>query len=156
MKVRLRAPEQDTLLATAVAASLIAAAIHAYVTPDHFAEWWAMGAFFAVVACAQLASACFLAKRATRSVVLAAILGNALVIAIWVASRATDLSFGPHPEGHVDVGIPDIVATLQEVAIVVALTIWLWRRSLSHDLGVAPARATVQDSDNSSVPEVLS
>jgi hypothetical protein len=37
---------------TAAALSLLAAAIHLWVAPEHFEEWWGYGAFFVVLAVA--------------------------------------------------------------------------------------------------------
>ena len=46
-------PALPTLPIIAASLSGVAAAIHAWVVPEHLAEWWGYGTFFLVLAAAQ-------------------------------------------------------------------------------------------------------
>src|SRR4051812_41837855 len=86
----------------AAGAALGAAAIHAYVAPEHLREWWLYGGFFIGVTAVQLALAWLVLRRPTVTVLLGGIWGTVTLIGIYVASRTTGLPFTPaHHHGHV-------------------------------------------------------
>src|SRR3954454_7764378 len=87
----------------AAGAALGAAAIHAYVAPEHLQEWWLYGAFFLGVTAVQLALAWLLARGPTVTVLLAGIWGTIGLIGIYVVSRTSGLPFTPPHQhgGHV-------------------------------------------------------
>src|SRR5207247_9736273 len=64
-----------------------AATIHFAVLGPHLRESWILGAFFAVVAVAQMGWALAAAVRPSHLVWAAGALGNALVVWVWVVSR---------------------------------------------------------------------
>src|SRR4051794_29703908 len=102
----------------AVGAALGAAAIHAYVAPEHLREWWLYGGFFIGVTAVQLALAWLVLRRPTVTVLLAGIWGTIGLIGIYVVSRTTGLPFTPphRHSGHVLVagdftnGVPHLPA----------------------------------------------
>src|SRR3954468_7545938 len=87
---------------SAAGAALGAAAIHAYVAPEHLREWWLYGGFFIGVTGVQLALALLVLRRPTVAVLLGGIWGTVPLIGIYVASRTTGLPLAPaHQHGHV-------------------------------------------------------
>src|SRR3954465_13172253 len=87
---------------SAAGAALGAAAIHAYVAPEHLREWWLYGGFFIGVTAVQLALAWLVLRRPTVTVLLGGIWGTLALIGIYVASRPTGLPLAPaHHHGHV-------------------------------------------------------
>lgn len=104
-------------LALAVS-SLAAAAIHFAVTGDHFAEHIAFGLFFVIVGWGQALWALGLLLAPRRWLILAALIGNAVVVATWVLSRTVGVPIGPEPWTPEAVGIADLVSTVLELAIV--------------------------------------
>src|SRR3954447_2862691 len=87
---------------SAAGAALGAAAIHAYVAPEHLREWWLYGGFFIGVTAVQLALAWLVLRRPTVAVLLGGIWGTVALIGIYVASRTTGLPLAPaHNHGHV-------------------------------------------------------
>src|SRR5436190_13617393 len=87
-------PYVDALLHLA-ALSIVAGAIHAVAAPPHFAETWARGAFFLVLAAFQLAwGALVYARPSSRALRVGAAV-NLLVIGVWIGSRAVGAPFGP-------------------------------------------------------------
>src|SRR4051795_12626234 len=85
----------------AAGAALGAAAIHAYVAPEHLREWWLYGGFFIGVTSVQLALAWLVLRRPTVTVLLGGIWGTVGLIGIYVASRTTGLPLAPaHQHRH--------------------------------------------------------
>jgi len=143
-------------LRVAVALTAAAAIIHLWVAPEHLAHWWAAGAFFIAVSAGQALFALALRRRATPRIVLAGIMANVGVVALWAASRTWGLPLGPSHEeavGHADtamagpaphvtavpepVGLLDVTATVLELTTVVALVSLLpdgTRRKTVHAL----------------------
>jgi hypothetical protein len=106
-------PELVLLSAAALGAGLL----HAAFAPGHFAEDWAHGLFFAVVAWLQLLLAVALFARLRRWIFAAGLL-NLAVIAVWVVSRTVGVPFGPNAGVPEDVGIPDLISTGLEALLV--------------------------------------
>ncbi|MGZ4105075.1 MAG: hypothetical protein ACXVP8_07410 [Actinomycetota bacterium] len=100
--------------------SVGAGLIHAAVTALHFREYWLYGAFFVLSAAAQLGWAYLVARRSSRALLLTGVLGNAAIIALWLASRTIGLPIGPEPGAAEAVGWRDAFATVYEVGLVVA------------------------------------
>ncbi|MEX2556833.1 MAG: hypothetical protein WEB06_14550 [Actinomycetota bacterium] len=96
-----------------------AAAIHFAVIGDHFDEYWAYGIFFAVGAWLQILWAIVLGASVSRWLLLAGMLGNAIIVAIWVVSRTSGLPVGPHAGTPETAEFIDILATSFELLIVV-------------------------------------
>ena len=107
---------------TAAALSLLAAAIHLWVAPEHFEEWWGYGAFFVVLAVAQGLYALGLLRWPTRSILLLGAAGNLAVAILWLVTRTTGVPLlGPHAGEVEGVGVLDLACTLGEVGIVAGL-----------------------------------
>src|SRR5262252_3294018 len=72
-----------------------AAAIHFAVVFEHFAQYALYGAFFLVISWAQLIWAAFVLWRPSRPWLWLGAAGNAIIVAVYVASRTTGLPVGP-------------------------------------------------------------
>src|SRR5215469_9881772 len=89
------------LLSALAAFSVGAAAIHFAVVFEHFVEYTLYGVFFLVISWAQVIWPVVLAWRPSRLWLWLGIAGNAVIIAVYMASRTVGLPFGPdvgHPE----------------------------------------------------------
>ena len=119
------------ILGALAALSVGAAAIHFAVIFEHFAENVLYGAFFLVISWAQLIWAALVLWRPARTVLWLGAGGNAIIIAVYVASRTVGLPFGPdvnHPEA---VGGLDVVSVALEVALIAGCAALLWRPALA-------------------------
>jgi hypothetical protein len=113
------------------ALSVGAAAIHFAVTFEHFNEYLVHGAFFLVIAWAQMIWAAVVVWRLPRWWLWLGIVGNAAVLAVYLASRTTGLPFGPD-KGHTEqFGALDVVGALLEFALIAGCAALLWRPSLA-------------------------
>ncbi len=115
----LRTAEGSHPLRLVAGFTVAAGVIHAVAMVEHFGEHPVYGVFFAVVAVWQLAWGTMVYRRpeARRSLTAAAI-ANLAVVAIWAVSRTTGLPLGPEAGRPEVPGVIDILATLDEVAIV--------------------------------------
>lgn len=105
------------------------AIIHFGVIGQHLREFWLFGAFFAVVAVAQLAWALLAIARPSRSVWLAGAVGNAVVIVVWIVSRTLGLPLGAE-SGHAEpVGFADALSSAYEALLVVGAAALAWSAS---------------------------
>lgn len=119
---RYAAPGTVATVRTAATLSLLAAAIHLWVAPEHFEDWWGYGAFFVVLAVAQGLYALGLLRWPTRSILLLGAAGNLAVAILWLVTRTTGVPLlGPHAGEVEGVGVLDLACTLGEVGIVVGL-----------------------------------
>lgn len=110
---------------TAAALSALAGFIHILVTPDHFEEWIGYGLFFLIASAAQLMYALLLlAHGSNRDLLLAGIIGNGLIVALWLLSRSVGVPyFGPEAGEVQAVGVLDTLSKLTEGALMVCLVI---------------------------------
>ena len=131
--VRLAHPQTTALaaqrreLAFAVAVLSVAAAlIHLSVMVVHFQEYWLFGLFFALIAPLQLLFAYLITRPAvTRELLWIGLVGNFVVPLVWLVSRTSGLPIGPDAGQAEAVHLPDVVATLDELAIAALLTVML-------------------------------
>lgn len=107
------------LRASAGAMSMGAAVVHFAVMFSHFDEYWLFGVFFLIVAWCQLAWAPIVVRIRSKAVLLAGVVGNLAVIAVYVFSRTTGLPIGPEPGETEPVGGIDVVATILESGVVI-------------------------------------
>jgi hypothetical protein len=115
-------------LRAAVALSLLAAAMHLWVVPEHLEEWWGYGAFFVVLAVAQGVYALVLLRRPSRPFLLLGMAGNLAVAILWLVTRTTGIPLlGPHAGEVEGVGALDLACTLGEVGIVAGLGVLAMR-----------------------------
>ncbi len=119
------------LLGGVASLSVGAAAIHFAVMFEHFAEYTLYGVFFLVVAWAQMIWAAVVLWRPSRLWLSLGIAGNALILTVYVASRAVGLPVGPgagHPEPFG--GLDGVSAFLEFAVIAWCAALW-WRPSLA-------------------------
>jgi hypothetical protein len=107
------------------AASLGAAGIHFAVIVPHFNEYTLFGVFFLAIAWFQGLWAVAVVASQDRRVLLAGLLVNGVVVAIWIWSRTAGLPIGPEPGVAEQVGAPDIISAALEALIVVWTTLLL-------------------------------
>jgi hypothetical protein len=118
------------LTASLVALSGAAGTIHLTVAAGHFGEDVLFGLFFVVAGVAQVAWAAIVAIAGSGDRLLMLSIGNALIVALWVASRTTGVPIGPKPGVPEQVGYADVLTTVFEVALVsLALVLLLRRRA---------------------------
>jgi hypothetical protein len=145
----------------AIGCAVVAGAVHLVVTPQHFAESWVIGAFFAQVTVAQLLLAWLLRGTTSTGMLLTGIWSTTGLICLYVASRTVELPFVPahgeeahqvshlpvawgvgngtpvFPHSHVEpVGLPDLVCLMAELGLVVALVGLLAPRVRRHTTNV--------------------
>ena len=119
------------LLGGLAALSVGAAAIHFAVVFEHFAEYTLYGVFFLVISWAQVIWPAVLLWRPSRLWLWLGIAGNAIVIAVYVASRTVGLPFGPDSHHAESVGALDVVSCVLEFGLIVGCAALLWRPSLA-------------------------
>jgi hypothetical protein len=118
------------LLGGLAALSIGAAAIHFAVIFEHFSEYVLYGVFFLIISWAQLIWAPAVVWRPSRLWLWLGILGNAVIVVVYFASRLSGLPFGPdkgHPEAF---GALDLVSIVFEVALVAGCAALLYRPDL--------------------------
>ena len=108
-------------LATVTGLSLVAAAIHVKVAPEHFAEWWGYGAFFVAAAVAEVALVLALAYRPATWVVQAGIWGSLATLLMYLVSRTAGVPLGPAAGAVEEVEMLGVVASCAEAALLVVL-----------------------------------
>ena len=119
------------LLSGLAALSAGAAAIHFAVVFEHFAQYTPYGVFFLVISWAQLIWPAVLLWRPSRPWMWLGIAGNAIVIAVYAASRTVGLPFGPDVHHAESVGALDVVSCVLEFGLIVGCAALLWRPSLA-------------------------
>lgn len=108
--------------------SAVAGIIHLVVTPEHFAEWLGYGLFFMVVTIAQLAYALLLlTQRPSHNLLLAGMIGNTLIIALYLVTHILGIPFFGPAAGEVEpVGVLDVLSKIAELGLIACLAV-LWR-----------------------------
>jgi hypothetical protein len=99
-------------------ASLSAGLIHVMAGFHHWTEWWLFGLGMFVMAVTQLGAAAWLGFTASPPALVATIVINVPIVALWVWSRSFGLPFGPEPGAAEAIGISDAVCTLTELVLV--------------------------------------
>ena len=98
---------------------------------EHFVEYTLYGVFFLVISWAQLIWPAVLLWRPSRLWLWLGIAGNAVIIAVYVASRTVGLPFGPDLHNTESVGALDVVSCVLEFLLIVGCAALLWRPSLA-------------------------
>ncbi len=142
------------LLGGLAAFSVGAAAIHFAVVFEHFAEYTLYGVFFLMISWAQVIWPAVLLWRPSRLWLWLGIAGNAVVIAVYVASRTAGLPFGPDLHHAESVGALDVVSCVLEFGLIVGCAALLWRPSLA-DRPVARRGAVVRAAALVAVPAAV-
>jgi hypothetical protein len=120
-------PSISVAQASLAALSMAAAAIHFAVMGEHFAEYVAFGVFFSVVAWLQAIWAVGVTVLPSKRLLLVGLVGNALVVLVWLFSRTTGLPIGPEAGVPEPAAFVDVLSTILEVAIVVGTAMLLLR-----------------------------
>jgi hypothetical protein len=94
-----------------------AATIHFAVIQPHWDEYAPFAIAFAITGVFQLAWAAAVLVRPTRLVLLAGVVVNLGIAAVWVLSRAAGMPVGPEQWTPEAVGVADVVSTLFELVI---------------------------------------
>lgn len=100
--------------------SVGAAGVHGAVVGEHAHEASLLGWFFALLCLAQLTWVVVLLLAPVRRVVLAGVVGNLGVVALWAWTRAVSVPFGVAGGGREGIGWPDLLATALEAGCVLA------------------------------------
>jgi hypothetical protein len=119
------------LLGGLAAFSVGAAAIHFAVVFEHFDEYTLYGVFFLVISWAQVIWPAVLLWRPSRLWLWLGIAGNAIVIAVYGASRTVGLPFGPDLHSPESVGALDVASCVLEFGLIAGCALLLWRPSLA-------------------------
>jgi predicted branched-subunit amino acid permease len=102
--------------------SLVTAVAHGAVIDEHLREFAPFGLFFALVAVAELAWAAAVVKRPSPQTTAVGVVLNLGLVTFWVVSRTLGVPIGPQAGMVEPVGRLDLLCTIAEVAIVVALS----------------------------------
>jgi hypothetical protein len=124
------ATRRPYLLGGLAALSAGAAAIHFAVVFEHFTEDTLYGVFFLAISWAQLIWPAVVLWRPSRCWLWLGIAGNAIVIAVYVASRTVGLPFGPDLHSPEAVGALDVMSCVLEFALIGGCAALLWRPTL--------------------------
>jgi hypothetical protein len=115
----------------ASALSLAVALIHLWAAPGYFEVWLGYGAFFLAVAAAQGLFSVALLRWPGRALSLAGIFGNLSIVVLYIVSRTSGVTIGPHAGRAEEAGVLDMSATGIELMIVVFLLTRLGGRERS-------------------------
>jgi hypothetical protein len=131
------APIERLALAAAVV-SVGAGLIHLSVIPAHVDEYLPFGVLFGVAAALQIGWAEVVRRRpADRRLLIAGVVLNVGIVAAWIASRTTGLPIGDEPGVPEAVGIKDLLATVDEIFVVLAASLALARTTSPPLLPIA-------------------
>lgn len=123
-----RTDHRKQILYPAAALSLLAGAIHLWVMPEHFEEWWGYGIFFLAAGIAQGVYGAALPRWPRRSLFLLGIGGNLLIAVLYLLTRTVGIPFfGSEAGGIESIGLIDLCATTSELALAIVLGAMLLR-----------------------------
>ena len=101
--------------------SLVAAAIHLTVAPEHLQQWAGYGAFFIATAIFELGLVLALAIRPSQLVVEVGVWATLTTMLMYFVSRTAGVPLGPEAGAIEDIEPLGVIATVAEAAIVVTL-----------------------------------
>jgi len=107
--------------------TLGAAAVHAAVIREHFGESTLYGTFFLVAAVVQLGYAALVVTVPNWRLLVAGLVGNASVVALWAVTRFVAIPLGRGAGEREEIGRLDLTATGFEVLAVAAAVVALIR-----------------------------
>jgi hypothetical protein len=102
------------------AATLVAAVVHAIVAPEHFGESALYGTFFLATTVAGLAYAVVVLAKPVWPVLIAGVVANIAIVALWLFTRLIEVPVGPGAGEKEAFGVLDVVASSAELMCVVA------------------------------------
>jgi hypothetical protein len=117
--------------------ALAAGAIHLYVMPEHWREYWAYGLFFLVVGVVQVVGGMLLPIRGGRGLYWAGVAGTLLVILFYLATRTLRVPLGPDAGEREAVSAIDVASKVVEVLFIVSLLALLRQRREAATKGAA-------------------
>jgi hypothetical protein len=91
--------------------------IHAQASAAHLGEWPLAAVFFGGLAAVQFGLGALVWARPSRRLLGVVAAASLAIVGLWVLSRTAGLPFGPevgHPEAA---GLPDVVATVDELLL---------------------------------------
>lgn len=110
------------LLYMAAALSVADASVHLLVIREHFEEWWGYGAFFLVLAMAQVIYGIALLRGPKRSLVLLGIFGSLALIGLYGVTRTTGIPLvGPHAGHPEEVEVVGLTSKMLELGLIAVL-----------------------------------
>jgi hypothetical protein len=122
---------------TAGLLSLLGGLIHLGASPGHFAEWWGYGLFFLAAAAAQAVYGLLLWTQGIegyggwpawrRRVYWAGIVGNLLLVGVWLVTRTVGVPVGPGAGEVEPFGVLDLSSKAVELATAAVLASLLRR-----------------------------
>jgi len=127
----------DELRLWSAAGLLGAAAVHAFVVPEHLHEWPAAGAFFVVLSVAEVMAAGLVLDRPVRAAWPVAAAVSVLPLAIWLLSRTVGMPFGPEAGTPEAVGMADVAACLLELGTLVLAVLMARSATRSAERAIA-------------------
>jgi hypothetical protein len=138
-----KATTVGVVLAWTVAGLLIGAAgIHFAMMGEHAGVSWTHGVFFGVVGWLQVALAIAIVRRPPRWVIVAVIVVNVAILAVWVLTRTVGIAIGgdgtPEAWGTIDT----VCAVLEGLAVLASVGLLVprfARRPLSASVGLGAA-----------------
>ncbi|HET7720528.1 MAG TPA: hypothetical protein VFK43_11210 [Acidimicrobiales bacterium] len=111
--------------------STVAAAIHAWVVPEHYEEYALFGVFFGLIGFAQAGWVAAVLRRPTRRVHVAGIALSAGLLAVWALSRTAGVPVGPEPWEAEPAQLLDVVAGVAELGIIAVAAMTLSRQPVA-------------------------
>ncbi|MEJ2209075.1 MAG: hypothetical protein P8129_08585 [Anaerolineae bacterium] len=119
-------PRAWLVRATVLAGSL--GLVHILATPLYFGQWLGYGIAFVAIAVVQVMYSMVLAVNRPRRVFFwAGIVGNALIIVVWLVTRTVGVPMGPMMGEVLPVGFLDGLAQVLEVIQIVHLSVLLYQ-----------------------------
>jgi hypothetical protein len=104
--------------------------IHVQAAIDHLSEVPAYTVCFVLLAVVQVAWGIALYRSPHRNLLIAGVIGSLCVLAVWVLSRTSGLPIGPQPGEPEELGLLDIMASADAIALVLLAALRLSGRPL--------------------------
>jgi len=134
---------RDPVLVAAVVASAAAGIIHFAAIPEHWGAYRAAGIFFVAIGAFQVVWAALVAGRPSLGLYVAGAAASLATVAVWAVSRTSSLPFGPFAGIPERVGRPDVIATLFEELLVLAIVVLAFAPGRSRGLTRPAYRSAV-------------
>jgi len=115
------------LLAAAATVSVASGLIHFAAVPEHWANYRIAAVFFIGLGIFQVVWAALVIGRPSRALSAVGGAASLLTIGTWIASRTSGLPFGPFAGVAERAGRADIISTILEEVLVVALILLAFR-----------------------------
>jgi hypothetical protein len=113
--------ERETVLVMVAALAVIGALIHIGAAVDHWAEYHLYTVVFAAIATLQVLWAVLILRGASDRILVAGCVLQLGTAALWAVSRTVGVPLAPTAWVPEEVGLPDLMETLGELATVAAV-----------------------------------